>query len=284
MVLNLEGAESIFVVFRRPAGSEAPLAAATEEPGRSEPVITGDSVGRLHLRGAAGNYRLTWASGRVETISVSAPPRSLEINGPWEVRFPPDWGAPEKVSVNHLISWTEFSERGIKYFSGTARYSADFNVPAELFNPALRIVLDLGTVKNLAEVDLNGRRIGTLWHAPFWLNVTSAIQPGNNHIEIQVTNLWPNRLIGDEQEPEDSTWGKAFDDPRTPPGAVGRPLAEFPSWFLARQPRPSAHRYTFTTWNYFKKDSPLLESGLLGPVILRAESEVALRRGNDQRK
>jgi hypothetical protein len=282
--LNLERVESVFVVFRRSARLEVPLAEAIAEPGGSQPVITGDSAGRLHLRAAAGTYRLTWALGRKENITLTAPPPSLQVNGPWDVRFPGGWGAPESVSVKQLTSWTEFPERGIKYFSGTARYSADFDIPPELFKPALRIMLDLGTVKNLAEVVLNGRNIGTLWHAPFSLNVTDAIKPGINHIEIQVTNLWPNRLIGDEQEPEDCTWGKAFDDPRTPPGAVGKPLAEFPSWFLTKQPRPSALRYTFTTWNYFKKDSPLLESGLLGPVMLRAVSDVVLRKGNNQRK
>jgi hypothetical protein len=282
--LNLERAESVFVVFRRSARLEDPLTAAVGEPGGSQPVVTGDSAGRLHMRAAAGTYRLTWASGRNENMRLSSPPPSLQVDGPWEVRFPQGWGAPERVSVNRLISWTEFSDRGIKYFSGTARYAADFSITPELFKPALRIMLDLGTVKNLAEVVLNGRNIGTLWHAPFWLNVTDAIKLGSNHIEIQVTNLWPNRLIGDEQEPEDCSWGKVFDDPRTPPGAVGKPLAEFPSWFLSNQPRPSALRYTFTTWNYFRKDSPLLESGLLGPVTLRAVSDVVLPTRHNQTK
>jgi hypothetical protein len=282
--LNLEGAESIFVVFRRSARFEAQLAAATGEPGGSEPVVMGDSVGRLHLRGAAGTYRLSWASGREETIKLSSPPRSVQIDGPWELKFPQGWGAPEKVSVKHLSSWTEVSERGIKYFSGTARYAADFDVTPDFFGPVLRIMLDLGTVKNLAEVVLNERNIGTLWHAPFRLDVTDAIKPGVNHIEIQVTNLWPNRLIGDEQEPEDCAWGKAFDDPRTPPGAVGKPLAEFPPWFLAKQPRPSTQRYTFTTWNYFKKDSPLLESGLLGPATLSGVSDVVLPTRHNRTK
>jgi hypothetical protein len=273
--LALDGVESVFVIFRRRAQSADPITAArtTADPIY---VVSGDADGRLHLRGAPGVYRLTRASGKEQTIHLPATPRALPLNGPWKVSFPAGWGASRNLTLDHLISWPQSADHGIKYFSGTARYSADIDVPAEMFRPDLSIVLDLGKVKNLAEIVINGRDVGVLWHAPFARDVTRAIQPGINHLEINITNLWPNRLIGDEQEPDDCTWGKAFDDPTTPPGMVGKPLAEFPSWFLAKTPRPSPGRFTFTTWNYFTKDSPLLESGLLGPVVLRPIADVVI--------
>ena len=89
-----------------------------------------------------------------------------------------------------------------------------------------------------------------------------AVRPGRNELEVRVTNLWVNRLIGDEQLPDDRRWGPAS-------GLGGQPLAEWPKWLLEGKPSPSG-RYTFTTWRHWTKDSPLVESGLLGPVTLQA--------------
>jgi len=119
-------------------------------------------------------------------------------------------------------------------------------------------------VKNLAEVCLNGRNLGVLWKPPFRVNLTAAAHPGRNQLVVKVTNLWPNRLIGDEQLPPDCVWD-------------GSQLKEWPQWLLAGQPSPTG-RLTFTTWHHWTKDSGLLESGLLGPVTLRtAELQSALK-------
>jgi hypothetical protein len=123
-------------------------------------------------------------------------------------------------------------------------------------------LLDLGSVKNLASITLNGKKVGVLWTAPWRIDISSAVIAGENRFEIAVTNVWANRLIGDEQEPADVVW--EIGDPKMKGGYF---LKEFPDWFLRKEPRPSTGRYTFTTWNYFhKKDSPLSPSGLLGPV------------------
>jgi len=99
------------------------------------------------------------------------------------------------------------------------------------------------------------------------VDVSDAMKAGDNEIEIAVTNVWANRLIGDEQQPPDLVWETG--DPKFHSGKF---LKEFPEWFLKKEPRPSAGRYTFTTWNYFTKDSPLEVSGLLGPVSLLMET------------
>ena len=117
--------------------------------------------------------------------------------------------------------------------------------------------LDLGVVKNMARVSLNGRDLGVVWCAPWRVEITAAVRPQGNRLEITVANLWPNRLIGDEQLPPDCEYGKEGN------------LLRWPDWFLKGEPRPSPSRRAFSTWKHFDKDSPLLPSGLLGPVTLR---------------
>ncbi|MCX6377288.1 MAG: hypothetical protein NTU88_14855 [Armatimonadetes bacterium] len=115
----------------------------------------------------------------------------------------------------------------------------------------------------IAEVRLNGKRLGILWKPPFTVNVKDALRPGRNEIEVRVTNLWPNRMIGDEQLPDDSD--------RNPGGT----LKSWPRWLSEGKPSPTG-RYTFTSWRMWKKDEALLKSGLLGPVTLRAAQDIVI--------
>jgi hypothetical protein len=183
-------------------------------------------------------------------------PAPVELEGAWDVRFPPGWGAPAQVMFERLQSWPENSETGIKYFSGTATYIKEFEIPAEPVSSNRELWLDLGVVKNLAEVSLNGTPLGILWKPPFRIDVTGTAKPGKNRLEIKVTNLWPNRLIGDEQLPPDCEW-------------KGKQLKGWPQWLLEGKQSPTG-RLTFTTWHHWKKEDALLESGLMGPVTLRA--------------
>ncbi len=187
-----------------------------------------------------------------------------EMAGPWEVRFNPKWGGPESATFDQLDDWTQRPERGIRYYSGTATYRKTFDANGGSY-------LDLGQVKCIARVHLNGRDLGVVWTAPWGV----AIPPGllrerGNVLEVQVANVWANRLIGDEQEPADCDWR---------PGHRGNGgyLKRFPDWFVKHQPRPSPGRLCFTTWNYFTKDSPLVASGLLGPVRVLAAAWTAPR-------
>ena len=153
------------------------------------------------------------------------------LTGPWELHFPPNWGAPAQVQLNQLSSWTRSTDPGVKYFSGTATYAKDIDVPAAWLGTGAKLVLDLGEVKDIAEVSVNGKPLGEiLWKPPYRVEIGSALKPGTNHLEIKITNLWTNRVIGDHQ--------------------------------------PGQKRYTFTDFKPMNltKDSELLESGLLGPV------------------
>jgi len=181
-----------------------------------------------------------------------------EIEGPWNVSFDPTWGGPASVVFGTLEDWTARPEPGIRYYSGTAIYRTTFD-------GATGARLDLGVVNHIARVLLNGRDLGVVWTAPWSVSIPSGtLRTEDNQLEIEVTNVWRNRLIGDEQEPPDCEWS---------PGHMGYGgyLEHFPEWFLDGQPRPSKGRYCFTTWNYFTKDSPLVPSGLRGPVRLMAE-------------
>jgi hypothetical protein len=126
--------------------------------------------------------------------------------------------------------------------------------------------LDLGDVNHIARVRLNGRDLGVVWTAPWRVDISDVAREKANSLEIEITNVWANRLIGDEQEPADCDWYPVSEAHQW---CRGVPLRELPDWFLKGQPRPSTGRYCFTTWNYFRKDSPLVPSGLLGPVRLQ---------------
>ncbi len=172
-----------------------------------------------------------------------------QIKGPWNVSFDPKWGGPKNVIFIRLEDWTKRSEQGIKYYSGTAVYRKSFNLPKDHLNiKNEKLYIDLGKVNCMAHVRLNGKDLGVVWTAPWQVDITNAVMRKANRLEIKVVNLWPNRLIGDEQFPDD-----------------GIKNGKWPEWLIEGKPRISG-RYTFTTKRYYKKDSPLLKSGLLGPV------------------
>jgi hypothetical protein len=152
-----------------------------------------------------------------------------EVSGPWDVAFDPKWGGPESARFDALDSWTTRSEKGIKYYSGTAVYRKDFEAPAVAGNESIRI--DLGAVRELAEVKVNGQSCGIVWAPPFQVDISRALKPGMNKLEIEVVNFWPNRIIGDQ--------------------------------FL-----PESERFTRTNIRQFSRNSPLMPSGLMGPVRL----------------
>jgi len=182
--------------------------------------------------------------------------RIAPLSGPWTVYFQPERGAPESVALSKLIDLSTHSEEGIKYFSGTATYSTDFNLQSEIINRPSAMLLDLGRVEVIAEVILNGRNLGVLWKEPYRVDISDAAVSGENELEVRVTNLWPNRLIGDERQfpQENAYWWAAS--------------GEWPDWVVdPDKPNPTG-RIGFVTWPYWKADDELLPSGLIGPVEL----------------
>lgn len=166
-----------------------------------------------------------------ETTNILSRIERTTLSGPWEVSFDPKWGGPTRVTFEKLEDWTKHPDPGIRYYSGTAIYRTTFQ--SKIRNPKSKIFLDLGRVAVMASVRLNGRDLGVVWCAPWRVEIFGVVKERENHLEITVANLWPNRLIGD-------------------------------------QSLPLEKRFTWTTWNPFKKDDSLLESGLLGPVTIQS--------------
>jgi len=125
------------------------------------------------------------------------------LSGPWEISFPPDLGAPAKITLDKLESWTTNSDEGVKYFSGSATYTKTIEAPKSWLQGNTKLFLDLGKVCDIAEITINGTSSGTLWKAPFTANITGLFKKGRNTIEIKITNQWTNRLIGDQRSARD---------------------------------------------------------------------------------
>jgi hypothetical protein len=178
-----------------------------------------------------------------------------DIIGPWQVRFDHRWGGPANpVTFDTLQDWSQHSDAGIRYYSGIAIYEKTFHLVSSQLSASLPMLLDLGQVEIMARVRLNGINCGITWKPPYRVDISQAVQTGKNELEIEVVNTWVNRMIGDEQYPEDCDW------------IDWEILREWPQWFMkADVPRPTK-RYTFTTAKHYKKDDPLVASGLLGPV------------------
>lgn len=198
------------------------------------------------------------------SINAPAPTPPITLTGPWHVSFPPNLGAPSSASFDPLISWPKHNNPGIKYFSGSAVYTKAFNVPPAYLKQGMVVRLNLGTVKNFATVSVNGKQIAVLWKPPFALNVTGLLRAGANNLQVKVTNLWPNRIIGDEQLPPDVEWD-------------GDHLKKWPDWLIQGKPRPKTGRVTFETWHFYDKTSPLIDSGLIGPVTIQAAKAILVK-------
>ena len=184
-----------------------------------------------------------------DTIDFPAKKEVMQLKGPWKAEFSKLWGGPGEVVFDTLCDWSTRAEEGIRYFSGTVPYSVNFSLPANADLKGMNsFYLDLGEVKNMARVKLNGKDLGVLWTSPMEIKINNLLKKEDNRLEIEVANLWVNRLIGDESKPWD--------------GVVN---GQWPDWLLNGTPRTSG-RYTFTTHRFYKKDDPLLPSGLIGPV------------------
>ncbi|WP_309714154.1 glycosyl hydrolase [Armatimonas sp.] len=232
--------------LEKTVGENATLVLLGSGPDNALPEFTLTN-GKL-LAYTPGTYAFTDPRGAIKQVSAPAL-RETPLTA-WELTFP----GQEPRTLEKLVSWTEFTEPDAKYFSGTVTYKTSFTVTPD---PTRAVILDLGVVKNFADVLLNGQAIATLWKAPWRVDITDLVRPGSNSLEIKLTNLWVNRLIGDEQLPpeEGVEWT----------GKTG-PIKAWPKWLLEGKPRPATDRVTFTTWRYWTKDDKPLDSGLLGPA------------------
>lgn len=199
---------------------------------------------------------------------------SLPIRSEWTVTFNQDMGAPGSYRIKELKPWNESEVPGIKYYSGTATYMTTFQVPRKLMKTKDACWLSLGEVKNCAVVTINGHRLDALWKPPFKINVSKWLRTGKNQLKVEVTNLWINRMVGDEFEEDDVEWAEMLHysyAPGNPP--IGRFMKSIPDWLKNGEARPSKKRYTLSSFKFFTTRTPLVKSGLMGPVNLYFHAE-----------
>ncbi len=216
-----------------------------------------------------GNYNVQLTDSKLWSFNVSDLAKPFKVDGAWDVKFniAQGYGGTEKFKT--LIDWKDYPKDSIKYYSGTATYYKTINIPADFIKKENSYLLDLGDVSIVAQVKLNGNDLGVLWIPPFTTDITKYFKAGENKLEIQLTNQWSNRLIGDERYPKQD--GGYELEGRTPEGNM-------PEWYTNNEPMPAGLRTTFTTAPFYRKNSPLESSGLLGPVVIVPSVNVVLKK------
>ncbi len=214
---------SWFIVFRAPAAAQPAIAPAGTASFTVNATTNGPLAYDWHFNGAHPPP----ANNEPELDPAG------ELAGPWTVHFDPKWGGPASATFDDLVSWTARPEPGIKYYSGTAVYEKTFTAPDTKNG---KLWLDLGSVHEIAEVKVNGQSCGILWCPPWRADITAAVKPGPNQLQIEVVNFWPNRIIGDASQ-------------------------------------PAAQRFTRTNIRRLTAKTPLEPAGLFGPLRLLAEPD-----------
>ena len=268
-------------------GTISPAEEWREEGGRTYVTLSFPPSGSAFVVFRRGN-RERGMVGRCAPTPPKSGQSIASFTGPWQITFPIEWytggTATKIVDMPELVDWTSLADPDIKYFSGTATYTAKIPLP---FSPLpSSLVLDLGVVKNFAEVTVNGKTFEVLWRPPFCVDITEAIgravsmkppssaassmPPYQIDISVRVTNLWPNRLIGDDiLYADDCEWTGEVKN-----GVKEIGIKEIPQWVKDGKPSPTG-RHTFTTWKHWDKNDKLLPSGLLGPVSIRLKTDNA---------
>lgn len=206
------------------------------ETGRSEPVSYSIAKGRttvplvLEPWGTVFVVFRGLTNKRAFALPEETTTTLATVGGPWKLAFQAGRGAPAFIGLDKLMDWSKSDDTGVKYFSGAGTYTTTVQAMPGWFQSGAHVWIDLGDVKNLAVVTVNGKDLGQVWHAPDRVDATKALKPGANEITIKVVDAWVNRLIGDQQ--------------------------------------PNATKITFTAFNPYKVTSSLLPSGLLGPVTV----------------
>lgn len=201
----------------------------------------------------SGELKYSTSTGKTNGIKVRSVPQPVVLSGYWDVSFPVAPNQTINEEVDTLYSWSVSENEAIRYFSGTATYKKQFSLSEKLLKSDYSLELDLGIVFVNAEVILNGENLGILWKSPFRINLDGHILAGENELVVKVTNLWPNRLIGDDFFEEDYELNNKM-------------IKQWPDWLIDHTLTRTSGRSTFPSYKHWEKNSALQSSGLLGPV------------------
>lgn len=252
VAITLPGQGSAFIVFR--ASSKAIKSIKPENALANSAIKYTLSQNKLPVLEISenGSYELNFTDGTTTEQSVSNLPEPIALADSWEVTFPDIKAAQKTVTFPQLIDWTRHENEEIKYYSGTANYKTKFQIEKGTIAADRKFILDLGQVSVAARVLLNGQDLGVAWMSPHRVDITSAVKEGDNQLSIEVTNQWTNRLIGDENYPNEA--------------GFTREMENMPEWYTNNEPAPLQQRSTFTAFPFYEKGDALLPAGLMGPV------------------
>jgi hypothetical protein len=235
--LDLPPGGSVFVVFGKSYASDS-IDSIVRTSEMKDASLPAERVVEMGVTSTTiqcfqnGQYLLTDSKGQTKEVKVDNLPAPLILAGEWKVAFDPKWGAPAQIKLPKIISWTDHENEGVKYYSGAGFYTKTFNVPADWLAGGRRVYLDLGDVRELAEVSVNGKSAGVLWKPPFRADITSLVNSGANKLKIEVMNLWINRLSGDLKLPADKKFTRTnitSDSWRIQPAGLLGPVRLLPS-------------------------------------------------------
>jgi hypothetical protein len=252
IALPAEG--STFVVFRE---SSSGMVSVNPESFKSQTSVKShlSNSNQLYFEVAKnGNYKIDLSDGKTLNISEKKLPTDINISENWKVYFPDIISGKKEYDFPKLIDWTTHQDEGVKYYSGTATYSKDFEIKNSQLKKHIKTTLHLGEVHIAGKVFVNGQEAGISWVTPYELDITHYLIKGKNTITIEITNQWTNRLIGDENFPKEVEYNRF----------------NMPDWYINNEPPPLKQRSTFTTFPFYKKGDATISAGLLGPVLLKS--------------
>ncbi len=264
--LDLKAEEAVFIVFRENTAGLPVNAVKSQE---NIQFLLNNQNNLTAVIAKNGDYSTQLSNGKTWKTTVKDIPKDVEIGTPWTVKFDKKDGYGGTLIFDKLTDWKDHTLDSVRYFSGTATYKNTFKLPKNAVKSGYQITLDLGQVNIAAKVKINGQDMGVSWIAPYQLDITKALKTGENSIEIELTNQWSNRLIGDERFPPNDPNYKLD-------GSV--PTTKMPEWYTNNQPMPVGQRTTFSTADFYKKDDPLMPSGLVGKVVLVFKKQVLVQK------
>ena len=258
VTLPAEG--SIFVVFRE-SSEKVDAVASVISANKNPDIYLNERNTPDLLASENGDYTIEFKSGKKVTVKIEDIPKPLAVENPWNVEFQ-NYGFDTTLVFTELVDWKDHDAEEIKYYSGTAKYTTTFNLGEEYFSARKKILLNLGRVSVAARIYINDEELAVLWKFPFSLDATKALKEGENKLRVEVTNTWTNRLIGDENYPNET--GYSIN------------LEYMPEWYTNNEKPVLGKRKTFCAYPFYKKGDPLESSGLLGPVSITLSQQLTI--------
>lgn len=265
IAITLNPQESVFVIFRD-IGNQTPLRVSSTNENLKLSIDGNSAI--IASIAKSGTYELNLSNGKKWKKNIKTFSPNLNLENEWKLKFDAYYGLDSTISLAKLIDWKDIPDEKIKYYSGTATYTSNFQLPKKTALKNQSFLLDLGTVNVVAKVIVNGQVCGISWMPPFVVDISKGIKSGNNNLEIIVANQWSNKLIGDERFPANNGGYEL---------QGYSPDKSMPSWYSNNEPLPAGKRTTFTTASFYKVNDPLMPSGLVGPVKIKFEKIIKIK-------